>query len=54
MLAILDFSLEINYTIASYTITIFNKTTSVASFSSNTITLAETVPNDLATFSIRL
>ena len=54
-----DFSLEINYTIASYTITIFNKTTSVASFSSNTITLAETVPNDLtveeyATFSITI
>ena len=53
------FSLEINYTIASYTITIFNKTTSVASFSSNTITLTETVPNDLtveeyATFSITI
>ena len=54
-----DFSLEINYTIASYTITIFNKTTSVASFSSSTITLTETVPTSLtveeyATFSITI
>ena len=39
--------LSINYTIASYTIMIFNKTTSVASYSSNTITLTETVPNDI-------
>ena len=39
--------LSINYTIASYTIMIFNKTTSVASYSSDTITLTETVPNDI-------
>ena len=42
----LDIDLTINYTIASYTITIFNTTTSVASFSSNAISLTETVPSD--------
>ena len=52
----LDIDLTINYTIASYTITIFNKTTSVPSYSSTTISLTETVPSDqveeYATFSI--
>ena len=53
---VLDIDLTINYTIASYTITIFNKTTSVPSYSSTTISLTETVPSDqveeYATFSI--
>ena len=42
----LDIDLTINYTITSYTITIFNTTTSVASYNSPIISLAETVPSD--------
>ena len=52
----LDIDLTINYTIVNYTITIFNTTTSVASYNSPIISLTETVPSDqveeYATFSI--